>query len=293
MSNILVVGHTVLDKIYYKGTLQEKPGGIFHVINTLVNIYEDWSKIHLVTHLAKNSYIHFSDCYDKINLEFSEWVENIPTVTLNLYDNKERDEKYSRINKNITLSTEIDFTRYDIVLINMVSGFDFVNEDLAMIKSKSKCPIYFDLHTLSRGIDENGTRNFRKIPEIESWLANVDILQMNENEMFSLWGIKSEDENINKLLECSVEKVIITKGNKGVTFYNSGKKSKVKAINIEASNFVGCGDSFGAAFCFAYSQNKNINSALEFANLVAGIITTFNTVIEYKKLGNEIAKRTN
>ncbi len=290
MSKILLIGHSVLDRIYYKSKLQEKPGGIFHTANTLVSIANSGDEVYLITHTSKKSYKYFSEIYDKVRLEFSETKSEIPTVTLNLYDYKERDEKYSRGTEKINLSAKIDYTQFDIILVNMISGFDITHEDLKMLKEKSSCEIYFDIHTLSRGIDVKGNRVFRIIPEIEKWLNSIDVLQMNESEAKTLWGINSESENINKLLEVGVEKVIITKGKNGVTLYNKGVKQHFKAIKTDSINFVGCGDSFGAAFCYHYSKNKELNSAVDFANLVAGIITSYNSQNKFKKLKTYIKK---
>lgn len=293
MSKILIIGHSVLDKIYYKNTWQEKPGGIFHAVNALVNLGKDKDEFFLATQLSENSYKYFASIYDKINLEYSVNIDEITTVTLRLFDDKERDEQYSNVTQKITLPHEIDFNLFDIILVNMISGFDLSHIDLAKIKEKAKCEIYFDIHTLSRGFDENGNRIFRKIDELEKWLQNIDILQMNENEMETLWNESSESKNVEKLLGCGIHKVIITKGNKGVSLYDNGMEYYSPPIDIDAQNFVGCGDSFGAAFCYDYSKNKNLNSAVDFANLVAGIITSYKIQEDFKRLKDDITKRKN
>jgi len=290
MSKILILGHSVLDKIYYKNELTEKPGGIFHSVNVLANL-KNCNEIFLLTHISEKSYQYFGTIYDKINMGYSEKIKEIPTVTLNLFDDKERDEKYSILAKKIFLSKKIDFSQFDIILINMISGFEISHKDLSKIKEKSNCEIYFDIHTLSRGFDENGNRVFIKIAEIEKWLVNIDILQMNENEMFTLWNEKSEEKNIKNLLDCGIEKVIVTKGKRGVSLYHKGVENYFPPIKVNSKNFVGCGDSFGAAFCFNYLKNNNLFSAVDFANLVAGIITSYNKQKDFENLNYDIAKR--
>ena len=95
MSKILVIGHSVLDRIYYEKNLTVKPGGIYHAVNVLVNLIGDEDEIYLATHYSNNYYKHFSAVYENVNLSFSKIVESIPVVTLHLYKNKEREEKYS------------------------------------------------------------------------------------------------------------------------------------------------------------------------------------------------------
>ena len=290
MSKILVIGHSVLDRIYYKNKLTKKPGGIFHTINTLVNLIEKEDEIYLATHFTDDSFKFFADAYKKVNLKYSEITKSIPTVTLHLYDDKERDEQFSTTVEKIDVGN-INFSEFDIILVNMISGFDIDSDDLKKIRKNSKATIYFDLHTLSRGIDENGKRVFRIVPEIEGWLKNIDILQMNENEMLTLFGNITETEIVAKLLEQSVENIIITKGKNGVLHYNKDDAFSIPSIKVSSKNFVGCGDSFGAAFSFHYSKNRNLNSSLVFANLVAGIITTYESANDFKNLKKDTAKK--
>ena len=160
MSKMLVIGHSVLDRIYCKEKLTIKPGGIFHSINTLVNLIEEDNEIYLATHFSDDSFKFFADTYKEVNLKYSKVTKSIPTVTLHLHDDKERDEHYSKITQKIDIEN-IDFSEFDIILVNMISGFDIDFSDLQNIRKKSNAIIYFDLHTLSRGIDESGKRKFR------------------------------------------------------------------------------------------------------------------------------------
>lgn len=291
MSNILVIGHSVLDKIIHNGTLIEKPGGIYHAINTFTHLPKFQQNVFLATQISRDSYKYFNEVYKNVNMEYCEWVNEIPTVTLNLFDDKERNERYSMILESISFPTNFNFSTFDLILINMVSGLDVAHKDIYKIKKNCNCEIYFDVHTLSRGLDNDGNRVFRKIPEVEKWLKNIDILQMNKNEMLTLWNIPSEKDNINRLFELGVRKVIITKGSKGATLYDNMQRYHFSPIEVAATNFVGCGDSFGAAFCYDYSINKDLFSASKFANLVAGIITSYNSTERFNNLGEDIANR--
>ena len=85
-----------------------------------------------------------------------------------------------------------------------------------------------------------------------------------------------------------VENIIITKGKNRVAQYNHDGLFSIPSIKVNSKNLVGCGDSFGAAFSFHYSKNRDLNSALDFANLVAGIITTYQTTSELKNLKKDI-----
>ena len=172
MSKFLVIGHSLLDRIYYKKKLTINPGGIFHTINSLTNLIEKDDEIYLATHFSEESYKFFENTYKNVNLSHSEVTESIPTVTLHLYDDKERDEQFSDRVEKINIEN-INFSEFDIIIVNMISGFDIDVNDLRMIRKNSNARVYFDIHSLSRGIDRDGNRKFRIIPEIEEWISNI------------------------------------------------------------------------------------------------------------------------
>jgi len=294
MSKILVIGHTVLDIIKYKDNSDIRPGGIYHTVNTLVNIKEENDEIYLATLIPRENYELYSSIYDKVNLDYSLETEKIPTVTLRLFDDKERHECHHEAANKITLPSEINYKQFDSILVNMISGYDIDTDDLAFIKKQSNCKIYFDVHTLARGYNHNGAREFRQIENVERWLENIDIIQMNENEMLTLFGKIDKKELIEKIFSNGVEIVIITHGENGVEMHLSGGESvKENAINVNAINVVGCGDAFGASFLYDYTKRGNPKTALKFANTVAGLATTYKSLKEYEKLKNDIRRKLN
>jgi sugar/nucleoside kinase (ribokinase family) len=293
MSKILVIGHSVLDRIYFNEKYSERPGGIFHSVNTLANIINSDDEIFLLTQFSESTFKHFKKIYNQVNLHYSESVREIPVVELHLFSDKEREEKYSNVNQSIKISREINLKIFDVIYINMISGFDITVSDLDYLRKESNAKIYFDLHTLARGFDENGNRNFRTVPNIGKWLKNIDILQMNENEKYFLTGSWNEEKDLKRLFELGIKAVIITEGGKGVNLYTDAEHIKIPALKVEANNFVGCGDSFGAAFCYRISMNNSLISALEFANFVAGTVTTYNSQDEYKNLRRDVGEKNN
>jgi len=294
MIKILVIGHTVLDHIYYPDDFQIKPGGIFHTVNGLINIKNNEDEIFLLTSVNKKEYVYFKSVYDKIDLTYSHEIENIPIVTLRIHKNKERDECYSHVNNKLILSPKTHFTNFSGILINMISGYDIKLDDLQFIRNNFNGLIYFDLHTLSRDINNKGKREFRVLENTEEWFKNIDIIQMNEHESKTLFGEMDEEDIIEKIFSFNIKMVIVTKGKKGVTMYRCGEnKIHEDSINVDAINTVGCGDVFGSAFFYSYIKTKDEQYSLKFANITAGIITTYSNIEDFKKLKNDIAKRIN
>ena len=101
----------------------------------------------------------------------------------------------------------------------MISGFDISLEDLKSIRRKYDGDIYLDVHTLSRGLDEDNNRKFRPVPDAEGWLNSVDIVQVNESELLTITDGNSEQERVEEVLNLHPHTLIITMGNKGVKMF--------------------------------------------------------------------------
>ena len=121
--NILVFGHSVIDKINYgKGEII-KPGGIFYTIAALVNITDSKDNIYVCTTIDEVHEIFFSSIYKRIKPNYISYTSNIPVVKLNIFTNREREEKYENVTGNLQFNIS-DLNRFDGILINMITGFD-------------------------------------------------------------------------------------------------------------------------------------------------------------------------
>ena len=69
------------------------------------------------------------------------------------------------------------YLQVDLLLVNFISGFDIGLEALKRIRREFAGIIYMDLHSLTLGIDPQGRRFLRPIPQAEEWIAQADILQ--------------------------------------------------------------------------------------------------------------------
>ncbi|MHB1686921.1 MAG: carbohydrate kinase family protein [Ignavibacteriaceae bacterium] len=293
---LLIVGHTVEDHIHYQGENKIKPGGIFYSALTLLNFKGENDEIFLNTSIQKENYNLFSPVYDKLDRSYFRYVERIPKVFLNVHNFKERGETY----ENITAKLEIDssnINQFDGILINMITGFDITAEQLKGIRKNFNGLIYFDVHTLSRGLDENFHRDFRIIPNFRDWACSVDIIQVNENELQTLFDIHGELTIIREVLNCGVKFLIITKGEAGARIYSLQKdelvSTFVSSIKVEIKNKVGCGDVFGSVFFYSYIQIKDINKALRLANIAAGCAASYDDFTNFKNLREDVFARYN
>jgi sugar/nucleoside kinase (ribokinase family) len=298
---LLIIGPSVVDKIKiacrtgrYKNNVTVKPGGIFYTVISLISFLRDKDELFLCTAIDKESKKLFSPVYDKISKDYIYESELIPRVHLTISDSEEREEKYENITENLFVDLS-SLNKFDGILINMITGFDLTLEQVQMIRKNFKGKIYFDVHTFSRGLDENFKRSFRKIKDFQKWAECVDFIQANEMELKTLSEQADESEIINELFSFGIEQLIITKAEKGaVIFYKEENKINsvyINAIQVETINKVGCGDVFGAVYFYNYIRNKNIVSALELANTAAGITLEYSELHDYLNLNKDVQKR--
>ena len=123
-----------------------------------------------------------------------------------------------------------------------------------------------DVHTLSRGLDENYKRKFRQIPDFDKWAKCIDIIQVNQSELFTLSPQKNESEIVEEIFDSGVKIICVTKGKLGAKVYFKESNEIISyfivANKINNPNVIGCGDVFGAAFFYSYIRNKNVMDSL-------------------------------
>ncbi len=284
---LLVIGHTVKDIIVLHNEVITKPGGIFYSVMGLSNLADEQDSVFLATSLDEENASLFDSVYSSVQKDFFENVEAIPKVNLMHNDNMEREEIYENITNNLKLKIE-DYNSFDGILINMITGFDITLEQMEDIRKNYNGIIYFDVHTLARGLDENYKRDFRKIPNFSKWAKCIDILQANESELLTLSEKDDELEIIRELLSYGINIVIITKDQRGARIF-SMKKSEIistfaSSIKVDLKNKIGCGDVFGAAFFYNYIASRDEVHSLYAANKAAGFFVGSADLINLKSL---------
>jgi len=294
--NFLIIGHSVIDKIIDKGEVSIKPGGIFYSVMSLLSQFGEDDKLSLCSIIDERSESLFKEIYDKVDKKYLQYVNSIPRVELIIEETGERKEKYSTITENLYLPT-YDLNQFDGILINMITGYDISLTQLQQIRKNYNGLIYFDVHTLSRGVDKELKRNFRLIEDFSKWTGCIDILQTNDRELLTLSKKNKETEIIEELFSTGIKQIIITRAEKGATVYlkenDMTKQHHEDAIQVKLVNKVGCGDVFGAVYFYNFIKNKNVTLTLKYANLCAGISTTYSNTKDFLNLRKDANKQIN
>ncbi|MDO5725662.1 MAG: ribokinase [Tissierellia bacterium] len=107
-------------------------------------------------------------------------------------------------------------------------------------------------------------------------ISLVDILIPNEHELQRLTDVKIDDEKsikraCNILLKKGVKNLIVTLGKNGV-YYTDGKVQKFfKAYEVDAVDTTAAGDSFIGGFVAALSEQKDIETAIDYGQICAAL----------------------
>ncbi len=302
---ITVIGHLCLDVIeHHDGSETQSYGGIFFTLAALANLLEYKDKIFPVFGIGKNDYDNLLErltVYPNIDVSgIFKFSGNTNQVRLKYQNRERRIECSHNISEPITLKRIHPYLNSDMILINMISGFDITLETLDEIRMEArekKTEIYLDVHCLVCGINNDYTRFYRPIDTWRRWFFMLHGVQMNEEEARTI-SIEHLDELMlsQHILALNTNALHITRGEKGSTvFINNHKQSKrfdIPAVKSEkVIDTTGCGDVFAAAYCAHYMKTKNIISSTEFANRVASYNTQLPGSINIDQLSQFCLKK--
>jgi sugar/nucleoside kinase (ribokinase family) len=298
--SITVIGHLCLDVIHHPDGKETRGwGGIFFSVATLANLCSAKDTIYPVFGVGKEDYDNLIERLSRYpNVDVSGiYKMNAPTnqVSIQYQDKSERIECSKFISEPIPIKKIRPKLNVDMILINMISGFDITLETLDEIRMEVRekhTPVYMDVHSLTLGIKEDFTRFHRPVETWRRWLFMIHAAQMNEDEARILTAEKLDEESLAKhTLALNTKVLNLTRGERGcTTFIDEHKhlhRSDLPAVPVTGHvDPTGCGDVFAAAYCAHYAANEDITKAVEFANRVASCKAGMNGSGEIDKLSS-------
>lgn len=102
-------------------------------------------------------------------------------------------------------------------------------------------------------------------------LEQITYLTPNEHE-FSI--VTKDERDITDVLKDYPNKLIITRGEKGVSFYNGKEIVMIPARQTTAVDTTGAGDTFTGAFTVGISEAKPLEECIRFGTLAASVAVT-------------------
>ncbi len=281
---IAVIGHLCLDVIDHPdGHATQSYGGIFFSIATLANLLRPQDTVLPIFGMGRDEH---DDLIERLkiypNVDPSSIYRFNGTTNRVHLTYRTQDE---RIECSRHIAEPIPWKRIrpslanvDMILVNMISGFDITLETLDEIRMEmreDRVPIYLDLHSLSLGIREDCTRFHRPLEAWRRWAFMLHGLQMNEQEAAVITAEQLDEASLARhVLSLSTKALVITRGAHGCTaFIDESKRiRRIDEEGIEPERAVdptGCGDVFAAAYCTHYLRSHDIVGSVQFANRIA------------------------
>lgn len=271
---IIVIGHPCLDIIHKNEEILTSYGGIIYsLIGFLIAVRKDdlIFPFFQINEEHSSKYFEILNSYPQIKKDLLSISSSQMNVVHLFFDGEQLNfECYQSTSPKIEIKRNAHLISQDSnFYINMISGFELDIEDLKFIRNNFTGKIYFDFHTLTRGMNEEGKRIYRPIENWREWVMNCDVIQMNEIERQNLSPEKfNEEEFAEEAIKSGCKVVNITKGDRGATsYFLEGQKIKRLSIQPETGlkfkSNVGCGDIFGAVFAYNYFRNEKIESCLK------------------------------
>lgn len=190
----------------------------------------------------------------------------------------------------------------DALYVNFISGFELCLGTAQALRRAFPGPIYADVHSLFLGMQQDGVRVLRPLPDAEAWFACFDVVQVNEDEMRQL---SSEPLGLAATaLGAGVSLLVVTLGPRGAAYVaregfdgwtggasagragpalrggEAGRRlappagppirsAVIPAPPVEALDPTGCGDVFGAALWSRLLAGDPVETAIREANRLA------------------------
>jgi len=180
-------------------------------------------------------------------------------------------------------AAEKEFEDCDIFLTQLETSMESILEGKRLAQKYGK-PIVFN------------PAPYAELPA--EMFEGIDFITPNETECEYYTGIpvnSPEDASraADKLMEMGVKNVIITLGKRGAYFKGELGEWLVPTTDLKPIDTTGAGDSFNGAFCVAYAEGMDIETAIKFANSVSSISVTRQgaaTSIPTRKESEELLK---
>ncbi len=272
--NIIVVGHPCKDIIHKSDKVTESFGGIIYSLLGFAIVMKKEERVVPLFNINKSDFENYLQVLNGTNInDFSliRKTEQHKNVVHLFFDGNDLSfECYQEKAARIDLKRALPLIPKDAhFYINMISGFEIELDDLKEIRKHTTGKIYFDFHTMTRGMDEKGKRFYRPIENWREWISYCDVIQLNQIELQNLTPEKlNEKDFANEAINAGAKVINITKGKEGAASYYMHQKMIKRHFaspetNLINKNSIGCGDLFGSVFAYKYFNNYNVYKSLE------------------------------
>lgn len=284
---IVLIGTIVKDIIkHFNGSQSKSFGGLLYTLNAASAFFKEDDCIIPVSYVGEDIYPEIIDLLKddkRIVLDgLKRCAQKNNTVEITYTSPDERLERSLYPLPSLSFKNIQPFLDADVVVVNMISGWDLDLNDFISLRKNYSGLIYLDIHSLTLGRNPDGTRYYRAVDQLDKWIGNCDILQLNECEFNIINNNKGRSPESFYRDYCFNDGKIVnlTRASQGsVTYFKEGRQVQKTAVYpppaLKVVDPTGCGDAFMAGFLSEYFNKKDIRFAAVHANQVAALMGTF------------------
>lgn len=166
------------------------------------------------------------------------------------------------------------------LLVNFITGFELSLDELRRIRAALRGPLLMDVHSLTLGRDSDGRRYPRPLENWQEWIAQADVVQLNEAEATCLGGPADAAllaDWAASLLDLGPQVAVITRGDEGSVASYRAADGSVHCLSSPAQqppvdaviDPTGCGDVFLAGLGFGLLSGADPPAAVALATRAA------------------------
>lgn len=211
------------------------------------------------------------------------WDGKLTHARLVYTDANHRDEFVLNMMRPFTIEELRTAMNADGVIVNFVNGTEIDLPTMKEFRRASSGVFYLDMHNIMVRFGENGDKTVIDFNDWPEWVAQYDIVQMNEFEASSVIGRELDTVSdfisaAHRVLEAGPVAVLVTMGPRGVVVAHR-KDGDAYGAHIPAGkvgNFVdatGCGDAFSTGTLWNYLQTGDVLVSAMAGALVGAINT--------------------
>lgn len=167
----------------------------------------------------------------------------------------------------------------DAMYVNFIAGWELDLPAVRALHREFDGITYCDVHSLILGVEANGVRTPRPLPDRDEWMTAFDVVQVNEQELVALSPAGGDVlERAAHLLRCGPDAVLVTLGSRGSAWVTRPERAwfggtaqgttsgAVASLEVDPT---GCGDVWGMVCCSALLGGADLPTAMERADHVA------------------------
>ena len=155
----------------------------------------------------------------------------------------------------------------DALYVNFIAGWELELDTARAVRRQFSGPIYVDVHSLLLGVDEDGMRIRRPLPEWPAWAECFDCIQGNEPEIRIVSGREDPEDGVATLVAEGAGAAFCTLGEAGAAWASTGSGPGVRVpvdppLEAPVVDPTGCGDVWGATCVAGLVAGRTVPAAV-------------------------------